>query len=304
MGLGDRAGTVASPLLGNSPSLSPMVDSSDIETPRLTAGFADDMHLSHRDEIEPAAAIGFDRQAASYARARPGYPAEVADLLLGEAGLSAGAKVCDVGAGTGIFARFAQGLGLEVTGVEPVAGMRAQFAAQSPDLELVDATAESLPFPDGSFDAVTCAQAFHWFDPQPALREFARVLKPGGTLFLVWNARDESVDWMNQWGELVAELGGGRPYQDHRELLWEDVVAESGRFSKLNEQITPTSQRGSIDLIIDRTRSTSFIAALPPDRHDAALAAIRELVLTHPDTAGLEEIVIPYETHAYWCFAN
>jgi SAM-dependent methyltransferase len=262
------------------------------------------MHVEHRDEIEPAAAIGFDRQAASYARARPSYPAEIADLLVTEVGLKPGSRVCDVGAGTGIFARFVQGLGMDVTGVEPVAGMRAEFARQSPELELVDATAESLPFPDSSFDAVTCAQAFHWFDPQPALNEFARILRPGGALFLVWNVRDESVDWLYKWGELVAEFGGGRPYQDHRELLWEDVVAESGRFSPLNERVTPTSQRGSIDLIVDRTRSTSFIAALPPDRHEAALSAVRLLIETHPDTAGRTDIEIPYETHAHWCFST
>ncbi|MBK6440379.1 MAG: class I SAM-dependent methyltransferase [Candidatus Microthrix sp.] len=73
-------------------------------------------------------------------------------------------------------------------------------------MSILNATAEDLPLEDASVDAVTVGQAFHWFDPQPALAEIARVLRPGGVLLMVWNARDEDVDWMNRWGDLVAEL--------------------------------------------------------------------------------------------------
>lgn len=253
----------------------------------------------HRDEIDPAAAIGFDREAASYARVRPRYPAEVTDILAREAG--GGATVCDLGAGTGIFTRQLLAAGFSVTAVEPVAGMREQFVRDTPSIVPIDATAEHLPFSGGAFDAVTAAQCFHWFDPQPALFEIARTLRPGGTLLMVWNARDESVEWMRAWGDLVADLGGGRPYTDHRERLWEDVVAESGRFEPLQSLLVPNSQVGPPDMIVERTRSTSFIAALAPEQHDAALARVSELIHTHPETAGRDEIVIPYVTHIYWC---
>lgn len=130
------------------------------------------------------------------------------------------------------------------------------------------------------------------------------MLKPGGVLLMVWNARDENVDWMRQWGDLVADLGGGRPYQDHRELLWEDVVAESGLFTPLEHLEVPQGQTGTPELVIERTRSTSFIAALPPERHQHALDAVAELLATHPDTRGRDQITIPYNTQIYWCRLN
>ena len=101
--------------------------------------------------------------------------------------------------------------------------------------------------------------------------------------------------------ETVAELGGGRPYSDHRERLWEDVVAESGSFEPLEYRSVPHEQSGTPELIVERTRSTSFIAALPPDRHQHVLDEVAELVATHPDTRGLDRITIPYNTKIYWC---
>ena len=87
-------------------------------------------------------------------------------------------------------------------------------------------------------------------------------------------------------------------------MLWEDVVAEAGLFSPLESTRMANSQVGSPEMVIARTRSTSFIAALPEDRHNAALAAVAELIASHPDTAGRTEIVIPYETVVYWCRRN
>jgi SAM-dependent methyltransferase len=262
-------------------------------------GIGDEVDL-HRDGVEPAAAVGFGRQAASYSKVRPSYPDAVMETLAGAAGLAGGARVCDLAAGTGILTKQLVDAGYDVVAVEPVAAMRAELSA-GVDVEVIDGTAEAIPLPDASVDAVTVGQAFHWFDPQPALAEIARVLRPGGVLCMVWNARDEDVDWMNQWGDVVAEAGGGRPYQDHRELLWEDVVAESGRFEPLEHREVPHDQTGGPELIIERTRSTSFIAALPPDRHQHALDEVATLLATHPDTRGRDQLTIPYKTQIYWC---
>ncbi len=258
----------------------------------------------HRDGVAPAAAVGFGREAGSYAKVRPSYPTQVMETLEGL--LPHGAHVCDLAAGTGILTRQLLDSGYRVTAVEPVVGMREELERQlamagETGVELLDGTAEELPLADASIDAVTVGQAFHWFDPQPALAEIARVLRSGGVLLMVWNARDEDVDWMNRWGDLVAELGGGRPYSDHRERLWEDVVAESELFDPLELRTVPHEQSGTPELIIERTRSTSFIAALPPDRHQHVLDEVAELVATHPDTRGLDHITIPYNTKIYWC---
>lgn len=258
----------------------------------------------HRDGVAPAAAVGFGREARSYAKVRPTYPAQVMETLEGL--LPHGAHVCDLAAGTGILTRQLLDTGYDVTAVEPVVGMREELERQLAgagvtSVDILDGTAEELPLEDASVDAVTVGQAFHWFDPQPALAEIARVLRSGGVLLMVWNARDEDVDWMNRWGDLVAELGGGRPYSDHRERLWEDVVAESGLFDPLELRTVPNEQSGTPEMVIERTRSTSFIAALPPDRHQHVLDEVAELVATHPDTAGLDHITIPYNTKIYWC---
>ena len=260
----------------------------------------------HRDGVEPAAAVGFGRQAGSYAKVRPAYPAAVMETLTSLLPPTPDVHVCDLAAGTGILTRQLLDSGYRVTAVEPVGGMREELERQlaKAGVDILDGTAEHLPLDDRSVDAVTVGQAFHWFDPQPALTDIARVLKPGGMLLMVWNARDENVDWMRQWGDLVADLGGGRPYQDHRELLWEDVVAESGLFTPLEHLEVPQGQTGTPELVIERTRSTSFIAALPPERHQHALDAVAELLATHPDTRGRDQITIPYNTQIYWCRLN
>ena len=258
----------------------------------------------HRDGVEPAAAVGFGREAGSYAKVRPSYPAQVMETLAGV--LPSGAHVCDLAAGTGILTRQLVDSGYRVTAVEPVVGMREELERQLAkagvtSVEILDGTAEELPLEDASVDAITVGQAFHWFDPQPALAEIARVLRSGGVMLMVWNARDEDVDWMNRWGDLVAEMGGGRPYSDHRERLWEDVVAESGLFEPLEHRSVPNEQSGTPEMVVERTRSTSFIAALPPDRHQHVLDEVAELVATHPDTRGLDHITIPYNTKIFWC---
>ena len=260
----------------------------------------------HRDGVEPAAAVGFGRQAGSYAKVRPAYPAAVMETLTSLLPPTPDVHVCALAAGTGILTRQLLDSGYRVTAVEPVGGMREELERQlaKAGVDILDGTAEHLPLDDRSVDAVTVGQAFHWFDPQPALTDIARVLKPGGVLLMVWNARDENVDWMRQWGDLVADLGGGRPYQDHRELLWEDVVAESGLFTPLEHLEVPQGQTGTPELVIERTRSTSFIAALPPERHQHALDAVAELLATHPDTRGRDQITIPYNTQIYWCRLN
>lgn len=134
----------------------------------------------------------FTDRVRDYVRYRPSYPPEVIDLLQTECGLQEGTPVADVGAGTGIFTRHLLDAGATVYAVEPNAAMRhaaEEASAAHPRFRSIDAPAEATGLPDDSVQIVTCAQAWHWFRAAEARQEFARILRPGGWLFLVWNER-------------------------------------------------------------------------------------------------------------------
>lgn len=130
----------------------------------------------------------FTDLAGVYAGFRPSYPRGAIDAALD--GLPTPARVVDVGCGTGISTRLFAAADARVTGIDPNAGMLAEAGRQSPDIPYRQASAETLPLPDASAELIVCAQAFHWFEPAPALAEFRRVLVPGGRLALLWNVRD------------------------------------------------------------------------------------------------------------------
>ncbi|MBZ5628980.1 MAG: class I SAM-dependent methyltransferase [Acidobacteriia bacterium] len=134
----------------------------------------------------------FANRVEDYARYRPGYPPQVLDTLRRECGLTAQSLIADVGCGTGILSQLFCEAGNWVYGVEPNASML-QAARESlrgyPKFTAVHAPAEATTLPIAAVDLVTAAQAFHWFDAKETRREFARILKPGGWVVLLWNER-------------------------------------------------------------------------------------------------------------------
>jgi SAM-dependent methyltransferase len=133
-------------------------------------------------------ATSFDLRAAEYARLRPGYP----DAALDAAVPTAAGTVLDLAAGTGKLTATLLDRGYGVIAVEPLPSMLAQLRRTSPRALAVAGTAEGLPLADGTVDAVVVGQAFHWFDRSRALDGIARILRPGGTLALLWNHDDET----------------------------------------------------------------------------------------------------------------
>lgn len=132
-------------------------------------------------------ASSFGSAAQTYDRVRPGYPAGVVRWALGETPR----RVVDLGAGTGKLTRVLLAAGHDVVAVEPDPQMRAQLQAVSPEVRALAGTGEDLPLPDGSVDAVTVAQTWHWLDHDRASSELARVLRPGGRAVLLWNLRHD-----------------------------------------------------------------------------------------------------------------
>ena len=153
-------------------------------------------------------AASFGAGAAAYDRARPGYPAAAIDWLI-----PAGARrVLDLGAGTGKLTRLLVERGLEVSAVDPSTGMLDYLERALPGVSVLEGTAETIPLPDGSLDAVVVGQAWHWFDAARAGAEIARVLRAGGSLGLIWNTRDGDAEHMERFSKIVDRSFGAHGY--------------------------------------------------------------------------------------------
>jgi len=243
----------------------------------------------------PTAAAGFGSAAAAYERGRPSYPADAVAHLVAELGI-AGGTVLDLAAGTGKLTRLLTGPAARMIAVEPVAGMRERLAGVV-GVEVLDGTAEAIPVPAGSVDAVTVAQAFHWFDAEAAVAEIHRVLRPGGGLGLIWNTFDSSVDWIAALQSLVHAHQRGEP--GYSWSGWRQVFRNSELFTPLEERAFAIVQELDTDGLVDRVCSTSYIAALPEPVRAELVAQVRALVADVPPPLRL-----PYRTDTYCAHAR
>lgn len=245
--------------------------------------------------INETAAAGFGTadRAAAYERARPTYPDAAVALLVEHLGIRPGATVVDLAAGTGKLTRLLVPTGARVVAVEPVAAMREQLTVTVPGVDVLDGTAESLPLGDASVDAVTVAQAFHWFRPAEALAELARVLRPGGGLGLLWNERDESVPWVAEMSK-VMHWDRCMPYDPSTD--WPSLVAASGEFTPLERARLPHEQVLDADGLVTRVLTSSYLAAAPAEEQAVVEAGLRALVAGFDETFSL-----PYVTDVHWC---
>jgi SAM-dependent methyltransferase len=209
----------------------------------------------------------------AYDRGRPGYPAEAVTIAAREFELHARDRVADLGAGTGKLTTALVAAGLDVVAVEPLAEMRARL----PDVEVVAATAEDLPFADGALAAAFSADAFHWFDPDAAAAELHRVLRPRGGVALMWHLPDWNSDppaWVLRLGALLDGLRTDHPgfSSDQgrggfdRHGGYEPFIHESVSFT------SPTDR----DRLLANVESISYVAA-NPDR-GRVLDEVRELL--------------------------
>jgi SAM-dependent methyltransferase len=231
----------------------------------------------------------FGVAAGEYERARPGYPAAAVEWLTGRPAR----RVLDLGAGTGKLTRQLVDAGHDVVAVEPLAEMRRSLAAAVPGVPALDGTAEAIPLPDASVDVVVAGQAYHWFDPARAHPEIARVLRPGGTLGLVWNLRDDAEPWVAALSRLLGvEDSTGTTAPARRP----DTVPQ---FTPVEAREFRHEHRLDRDGLLALVGSRSYVITMPPDERAALLARVDALARTHPDLAGRSSFTVPYRTRAF-----
>ncbi|MFC5382562.1 class I SAM-dependent methyltransferase [Aquipuribacter nitratireducens] len=211
-------------------------------------------------------ALSFGAVAEGYERVRPGYPAEVARWAFGDRPR----RVVDVGAGTGKWTRVVRDLGHDVVAVEPDPGMRARLAGVLPDVEVLAGAGEALPLPDGSVDAVTFAQSWHWVDPDAGTAEVARVLRPDGRLVLVWNRRDPEAPFTRAVATTVADVEPG---------LLERSTADSSALAEVPRLPGPLVHDGTLEVRNDVPLSLDDAVALAATWSYVALSAARDELL-------------------------
>ncbi|HET9877307.1 MAG TPA: class I SAM-dependent methyltransferase [Mycobacterium sp.] len=228
--------------------------------------------------------LSFGSQAAAYERGRPSYPPEAIDWLLP----SGAGDVLDLGAGTGkLTARLVE-RGLDVVAVDPIAEMLEVLRAALPATRALLGTAEQIPLPDNSVDAVLVAQAWHWFDPARAIPEVVRVLRPGGRLGLVWNTRDERLGWVKELGAII-----GR--EDARDVIDAGVTLPEP-FTGIEDFAVEWTNYLTPQALIDLVASRSYCITSPAAVRTKTLEQVRGLLATHPALAASNGLALPYVT--------
>jgi SAM-dependent methyltransferase len=227
--------------------------------------------------------LSFGSAAAAYERGRPSYPPEAIDWLLPR-----GARqVLDLGAGTGKLTTRLVERGLEVVAVDPIPDMLEVLRSSLPETRALLGTAEEIPLEDNSVDVVLVAQAWHWVDPERAIPEVARVLRPGGRLGLVWNTRDERLGWVRELGEIIGSDGDRGSRFDV--TLSEAFTEPESHHVEWTSYLTPQA-------LIDLVASRSYCITSPTEVRARTLEQVRELLATHPALTNSTGLALPYVT--------
>ncbi|GAA5106310.1 class I SAM-dependent methyltransferase [Nocardia iowensis] len=231
-------------------------------------------------------ALSFGTAAVAYAEHRPDYAPAAVHWALESA---PGPRVLDLGAGTGKLTGTLCALGADVIAVEPDPAMLTQLRCALPGVRVLPGSAEAIPLPDGSVDAVLAGNALHWFDMTVAGPEIARVLAPGGTLAGLWNVVDNRVDWV-----AGLERVSGSAAIGPRDTLSSWRVATAGlhlpdtgvvaRFGSSEQAEFPHGQRRTADSLVATIATRAGMLVMPEQERAATLTRIRAFLASRPET--------------------
>jgi SAM-dependent methyltransferase len=242
-------------------------------------------------EAHTRRARSFGAVAESYERWRPGYPDAAVDWLLPPDAR----EVADLGAGTGKLTGLLLARGLSVTAVEPDPAMLAVLGRVHPAAEAVAAGAGDLPLPDAAVDAVLVGQAWHWFPHQRAAAEVRRVLRPGGSLGLIWNQSAPGEPWQEEVERLNAGARG-IPVDTMVELP--GVIDVEGLPSdELEAALFPWTEHLTATALRSRLATYSHVALLERAEREQLLDAAAALVTEAAERRGTT--TVPFRAVAY-----
>jgi SAM-dependent methyltransferase len=241
----------------------------------------------------------FSSRVTDYVRYRPGYPAEALTLLRKECDLRPGHAIADIGSGTGFLSELFLKNGNRVYGIEPNEAMRLageEYLASYDSFVSTDASAEATTLENGTIDFVTAGQAFHWFEPAGARREFQRILKPSGWVVVMYNDRQMDSAFANAYEELLLKYG--TDYQRVRESYPESsTMQEFFAGGTVAQHSVPNAQILDWDGLAGRLRSSSYAPLEGQPNYSPMMAALEELFRANQENGRVR---MEYVTHVYF----
>lgn len=241
----------------------------------------------------------FSSRVETYAKYRPGYPAEVIELLRSECGLTPVSIVADVGSGTGIFSKLLLKNGNTVIGVEPNEAMRG--AAENilrgySKFQSVNGSAEATTLPNGSVDLITAGQAFHWFNAIAARDEFGRILRPGGFVALIWNDRRlDSTAFLRDYEILLREYG--TDYAKVQEFDPRDQISKFFAPRSFKYREFPNRQEFDFEGFKGRVLSASYTPEPGDTKFEPMIKALQVLFDSREENGS---VAFEYDTRVFY----
>ncbi len=240
----------------------------------------------------------FSNRVENYAKYRPGYPAGVIDILQSDCGLTEAAIIADVGSGTGILSELFLQNGNRVFGVEPNAAMRSaaeRSLTEHKKFESVHATAERTGLQPESVDFITAGQAFHWFDREKTKKEFARILKPGGWVVIIWNERRlDSTAFLRDYENLL--LRYGTDYQKVRHEIAASEIAQFFAPDTFRLKSLENLQHFDFESLKGRLCSSSYTPEPGHPNFQPMLLKLKEIF----DLSSAETVTFEYDARVYY----
>lgn len=252
-----------------------------------------------QEAAQPDPTSRFSERVQHYIASRPSYPAAALDAFVHHTALAPGARIADIGSGTGIFSKLLLDRGYEVLGVEPNSAMRLaaeQLLWEEDHFESVAGRAEETNIATASCDAVTAAQAFHWFDSARAREELRRILKPGGSIVLIWNQRHLDTtpflcayeEFLHNWGTDYAQVS--ESYEDP------EAIAGLYRGAEWRVDTFPNLQHFNYPGLCSRVLSCSYVPGKDNPNRPPMLAALRALFEEYAEDG---QVTFEYDTNLY-----